>query len=170
MGWLAKLFKVVPQSEREGIHLDLRRPHWKVSSPKAFPAFLRELTNIISSDAIVYIEGGTPSSKLKTFLTQRCVPEVSHVEMGTIWPKPQVYHLPAIRENLFELADIAEKCAEPEVAIHFHVYKNNKVLLQWFDAFSDPLFFSKDLSEEQIKPFCDKLGLTYESNTETCRV
>jgi hypothetical protein len=171
MGWLAKLFKAVRSSELKGIHLDLRQPNWKVTNSKAIAPFLLELVNIIPEDAIIYLEGGTPPAKLKTFLAQRCVPEVAHVEMGTIWPRPLVHHLPATRENILELANIAKRCATPEVAMHFHVYKNNEVLLQWHDAFcDDPLYISKDVPEEKIKQFCDRLGLTYESSIEAFRV
>ena len=74
--------------------------------------------------------------------------------------------MPATSENLLELADISEHCAEPEVAIHFHVYKDDQVLLQWYDAFADPIYVSKEISEDRIKAFCEKLELKYETDTE----
>jgi hypothetical protein len=83
--------------------------------------------------------------------------------MGTIWPRPEGFHLPATPENLSGLADIAENCVGPEVAIHFHVYKDNKILLEWYDAFFDPMFISKEIPEGKIKEFCTKLSITYET-------
>ena len=161
MSWLSKLFKSVPKCEREGIGLDLHTAHWVVSSPKEFPAFFRALVDLIGDGAIVCLEGGSPSGDLEAFLQEKSVPEVSHVAMGTIWPRPRVFHVPATRENLLRLADIAEHCAEPEVAIHFHVYRDNRVLLEWFDAFADPMNISKDIPEEKIREFCEKLAVEY---------
>jgi len=166
MGLIGKLFNTVPEKEREGITLDFRSPQWKVSSPKIFSSFLRALAELIPPNAIVYIEGGSPRKELQAFLEEKSVHEVSHVAMGTIWPRPKMFHVPATSENLFELADISEHYAEPEVAIHFHVYKNNQVLLQWYDAFADPIYVSKEISEDKIKAFCEKLELQYETDTE----
>ena len=165
MSWLSKLFKSVPKEERNGITLDLRVPHWKVSSPKEFPTFLRALIDLIPKGSIVYLEGGSPRKELKVFLDERSIPEVCHVAMGTIWPRPHVFHLPATPENLSAFADISEHYAEPEVAIHFHVYKDDRILLQWYDAFYDPIFISNEVPELKVKEFCTKLSLKYEIDT-----
>jgi hypothetical protein len=161
MSWLSKLFKWVPKDEREGIQLDLRVPHWIASSPKEFPAFFRALVDLVPEGAIAYLEGGSPPEDLESFLVEKSVPEVSHVAMGTIWPRPEIFHVPATPENLLRLAEIAEHCAEPEVAIHFHVYKDNRILLQWFDAFDNPVCISKEIPEEKIREFCKKLGIEH---------
>ncbi len=166
MSWLSKLLKSLPEEERKGIHLDLRIPHWKVSSPRQFPSFLRALIELLPQGSIAYLEGGSPRNKLKSFLDKRSIPEVSHLAMGTIWPRPQIFHLPATQENLLALADISEHYAEPEVAIHFHVYKDNRVLLQWYDAFSYPMYISKEIPENKVKEFCVKLSSEYETDTE----
>ena len=166
MNWLARLFNWVPKEERKGIHLDLRVSHWMVSSPKEFPAFLRALVDLLPEGTIAYLEGGSPQEDLESFLKEKSVPELSHVEMGTICPRPRVFHLPATPENLLHLAEIAERCAEREPAIHFHVYKDNQILLEWFDAFFDPMYISKKIPEEKIREFCKKLGTDYQINME----
>ena len=166
MSWLSKLFNCVPKEERNGIHLDFRIAHWKLTSPKGFPAFLRALVDLVPEGAVFYLEGGSPLEELENFLKEESVSEISHLEMGTIWPRPKTFHVPATSEVLFRLADIAEHCAEPEVAIHFHVYKDDRVLLQWFDAFSIPIYVSKEIAEEKVRHFCNKLGIEYQTNTE----
>jgi hypothetical protein len=65
------------------------------------------------------------------------------------------------RENLEGLAELSEHHAEPEIAIHIHVYKGNKVLLEWYDATSDPFRIAKEIGEEKVKEFCSKLGAEY---------
>ncbi|MHC4797168.1 MAG: hypothetical protein ACYTF1_11035, partial [Planctomycetota bacterium] len=144
MSWLSKLLKWVPKDERRGIEFDLRAPHWMISSPKEFPAFFRALIDLFPEGAIAYLEGGCPPEDLESFLKKKSVSELSHVAMGTIWPRLKIFHLPATSENLLHLADIAEYCAEPEVAIHFHVYKGHQILLQWFDSFANPVYISKE--------------------------
>ena len=166
MSWLSRLINWVPKDERQGIHLDLDVPHWIVSSPKEFPAFFRALVDLVPEGAIAYLEGGFPPEHLRSFLKENAVSELSHVAMGTIWPRPNVFHVPATPENLLRLADIAEHCAEPEVAIHFHVYKDHQILLQWHDAPDDPMYISKGIPEEKIGEFCKKLGIEHQANTE----
>ncbi len=166
MSRLSELLQWVPREEREGIELDLRVPHWVVSSPREFAAFFRALVDLVPRGAIAYLEGGFPPEDLVSFLKEKAVPESSHVAMGTIWPRPRVYHVPATPENLRCLADISEHCAEPEVAIHFHVYRDRQVLLQWYDAFADPMCISKGIPEDKIRAFCERLGIEYHTNTE----
>ena len=162
MGWLARLFKMAPKEDLEGICLgdDAR---WEVQGPWDLPSFLRSLTLIVPHDAILYLEGGCHTKLLKDFLDARCVPELSRLARGT-WGKPFMDHLPATPENLRSLADLAESCAEPEVATHIHVYKDNEVLLQWYDAFSgDPVYLSSAIEEEALRTFCDQLSLNYQA-------
>ena len=64
-------------------------------------------------------------------------------------------------ENINELAHIMERHATPEGTVHLHVYKDNKILLQWYDAFFDPMFISEVIDEEKIRHFCEKLSLEY---------
>jgi len=166
MRFLARLFNAVPKEERDGISLDYRVPQWKVSRAKDLPAFLRALVHLLPQDAILYLEGGSPPGRLRQFLDENSIPEQAHVAMGTIWSRPLIFHVSATAANLSQLADIAEHCAEPEVAMHLHVYRDGKVLLQWYDAFSDPFYISKQIPEEKVHEFCDRLSIQYETNTE----
>ena len=106
--------------------------------------------------------GGNPPKEIRNFFDEHCVPEVTHLAMGTIWPRPLVFHLPATSENLNELAVCAEKCNECEVAVHLHVYRQDKVLLEWYDAFfKDPMYLSREIAEENLRDFCSELSLRY---------
>jgi hypothetical protein len=166
MGWVAKLFKLVPKRERKGISLG-RYPYWEVMSPRDFPSLLRALTKLIPQNSILYFEDGYPRGELKAFFEKKSVPEISQIALGTTRSRPKVFHVPATPENLIELAKIAEGYAEPEVAIHFHVYKEGKVLLEWYDAFSDdPMYLSGDIPESALKKFCDELSIEYRKYIE----
>jgi hypothetical protein len=153
----------VLKKEPTGIRPDYHIPHWEVSCPKDYSCFFGALIDLIPHGAIAYFEGSHPRKELETFFADHSVPEVSHVAAGIIWPRSQKYHVPATRDNLSTLAKIAQNYAEPVVAIHFHVYKDKRVLLEWHDAFSDPMLISKEIPEDKIKAFCDKLSVTYKT-------
>jgi len=161
MGFLAKLFGVVLRTHLKGICLG-RDAAWEVSPISDLPAFLRALPCLLPPESILYLEGGTPPKNIKAFLDARRVPEVSHIAMGTIWPKPKIFHLPATAGSLGTLAEFAEKVATSQVAVHLHVYINGRVLLEWYDAFGkDPFYLSAAISENKVKDFCSVLSLTY---------
>ena len=164
MGILAKLFNATPRDQLKGLSLG-QDSFWKVSPVSNLPALLKALPSLVPDGAILYIEGGSPPKEIKAFLDEHCVPEVSHLAMGTIWPKPAVFHLPATPQNLAQLAMLAEKCATAEVAVHLHIYQPGKVLLEWYDAFfKDPLYLSQAIPEERVKEFCKLLSLTYKKS------
>lgn len=161
MGILARLFNFVPPKELKGVSLG-HDAYWQVGGKVELPSLLRALPNLVPQNAILYLEGGTPPQEVRTFLDAYCVPEVTHLAMGTIWPRPHVFHLPATSENLGRLADLAAECSAFEVAIHLHVYEQNKVLLEWYDAFGeDPMYLRRDISEEKVRMFCSELALQY---------
>lgn len=161
LGWLGKLLGVVPKEEMEGIRLNTTEPYWEVDGPRTFEELLNALISSAPENAVLYLEGGSPDAEIGGFLAARSVPEVSHVAIGTIWPRPQVFHVPATSEALGELARIMGHHAEPELAVHFHVYRDDDVLLEWHDAFSQPMLVSGAIPEEKVKALADKLGTAY---------
>jgi len=166
MAWLARLFGAVPKEEREGICLSTAEPYWEVDGPKTFEEMFNALKGWVSEDAILYFEGGSPDAEIDNFIATHSVPEVSHVAMGTIWPRPEVFHVPATVTILNELARIMKHHAEPELAVHFHVYRNDSVLLEWYDAFSQPMLMSGAIPEEKVKVFADKIGKVFRKFVE----
>ncbi len=160
MKWLYKLFNAVTPEERRGIYLE--NPKWEVSPIRDMSAFLRALNYILPEDHVIHLEGGTPDEEIRSFLESRKAVNTIKIEMGIIWPRPLCYHIPFTHSNINELAEIMERHATPEVAAHFHIYKDNKIILQWYDAFyNEPMYFSEDIAEEKIKQFCEKLSLKY---------
>jgi hypothetical protein len=161
MGWLAKIFNAVSKDEQKGIHLDTTQPFWELEGKTNFPTLFHSLTNILPSNSILYFEGGSNNDNFKNFFTEHTIPEQLHLSIGTIWPRPKIFHIPATPQNLKTLVEISKPCAEPEIAIHFHVYCNGKIILQWYDAFSDPMLLSGDISEDKVKLFAKSLSMQY---------
>ena len=155
MGWLRRLFGM------EGICLSTAASYWEVDGPKTFEELFNALKGWVLEDAVLYCEGGSPDAEIDSFIAMHSVPAVSHVARGTIWPPPKVFHLPATATILTKLAGIMKRHAEPELAVHFHIYRNDSVLLEWHDAFSQPMLMSGVISEDKIKGLADKIGKNY---------
>ncbi len=159
MGIFSILFRVTPKEELNGIKLNLNEPFWELEGKTHFGTLLRALTEILPENSILYFEGGSPRGALLDFLKIQSIPEQTHVAVGTLWPRPTYYHIPATKQNISTLADISERIAEPELAIHFHVYSNREIILDWHDAFSQPMLLSGKLKGEKVQAFADKLKM-----------
>ncbi len=160
MGWLARLFGATPRQELKGLRLDTSQAFWELSGRTDFPHLLRALADLLPEGSILNFEGGSPTGTLLDFLDAHQVPEQSHIAVGTLWPRPDHYHVPATRANLSELAKLTETCAGSELAVHFHVYCDARVLLEWHDAFDLPVLLSGRLPENKVRAFAETLNMT----------
>jgi hypothetical protein len=166
MGWLLRLLGAVPKEEMDGIRLDTAGPHWEIDPLKTFVDLFTALQGWLPEGAVLYFEGGSPDGEIDDFIATYSIPEQAHVAMGTIWPRPKVFHVPATATILAELARIMEHHAEPELAIHFHVYRNKSVLLEWHDAFAQPMLISGAIPEAQVRVLAHKAGRSYRQIVE----
>jgi hypothetical protein len=158
---VARVLGAVPPEERDGIRLDTTQPYWEVSGETDFLSLFEALPDFLPEDSVLYFEGGAPRGELLEFLEAQKVPERAHVAYGTIWPRPRVFHLPATRHTMKRLAEMMQSRGPWELAIHFHVYRGHCVLLQWHDAFAEPMLLSGELPEEKVKAFAERLGMSY---------
>lgn len=161
MGWVRKLFGAVSKEEMKGIQLDMTHPHWEVDGPKTFRELFTALQDWLPEEAIMCFEGGSPDAEIDSFVAAHSIPEQSHVAMGTIWPRPRIFHVPATATTLTELTRIMDHHAEPELAVHFHVYRDNAIILEWYDAFDQPMRISDTISEEQVTALSERIGKGY---------
>ena len=147
-----------------GLHLDTERPFWELKGTTDFARLFRALTDFLPElpeGCILYFEGGSPDREVREFFETHAIPEQANIALGTVWPRPERYHVPATPENLKRLETLAEGRAEPELADHFHVYRKGKVLLQWHDAFDQPMLLDGDIPESKVKDFARKVSMEY---------
>ena len=161
MKWLHKLFNVTTPKEQAGIIL--KNPKWEVSPLRDIVAFLRAIIGIFPENSVLYLESAYPPHKeIISYLKARESSAPSKVALGTIWPSPICWHMPFTLDNVNGLADIMVNHPSPGGVAHLHIYMDNKILLQWHDAFyDDPMCISEDIEEDKIKRFCQKLSLKY---------
>lgn len=159
MGLFAKILGAVSWAEMNGIRLDTTRPFWELSGSTDFSSLLQVLPLLLPHGCVLYFEGGCPTEKLAQFLQEHAAPERAHVAYGTIWPRPSVYHVSATEGAMSRLAELMRSCASPELAVHFHVYRDQAVVLEWHDAFWQPMLLTGDFGEQQVKDFAERLGM-----------
>ena len=162
---VARLLNSVPAEEMRGIQL--QGPFWEVEGNRLdYAEFFRRLPDLVSDEAILFLEGGAHSAELTRFLERHAVPPRAKVARGTVWPRESVFHVPTRASVLVELADLAEQCAGPEICAHLHVYRDEQVLLEWHDAFSDPFFISRHIPEVRVRDFCGRLNVMFKAENE----
>jgi len=134
---------------------------WQVEGIKSAGKFFSVLTEVLPLPVYLYFEGDTIAADVRSLLASSAVVPVHEILRATIWPKPSIFHVLATKQFIHELAVVAAKHAEPEVCDHFHAYSDSRVLMQWYDAFSDPLLIDESIIEASLHSFCKKLGAQY---------
>ena len=150
------------EQEMAGIQLDMRNC-WEVTEIRGVQAakYFLALLDIMPADSVFCVETSNLVEEVREFLEANKMPNTTRVLLGSIWPKPDVFHIPFSEQNMRQMAEFAVNFAIPEICDHIHIYKNDEVLLEWFDVFSKPLYISKKFSEDSINDFCSKVGCEY---------
>jgi len=160
-----KIFHPLSDEEMAGITLDMSAC-WEVAKGrKDCQICFRELPKLFPPGSTLCIEGTSIADDVKSYLDSHRVEQITKVHLGTIWPRPSVYHVPCDEQTLSGLMKLANNHAEPELADHLYVYKNQEVLFTWNDAFSDPIYISKKVPEDKVKTFCTAVKSTYQDGS-----
>ena len=165
MRWLSKILNYVPKSERVGLALDLSNA-WRLEPVSDASVFLQALPALQLSSAVLYLEGTTDGAVAKC-LEEYAVKPTVKIAPGTVWPRPDIYHVPMSHDVLNRLGRIVDDKGAAFLAFHVHVYANGEVVLQWHDAFeSIPFYVSSRIDEQRIKDLAEQLGVGYSRLSE----
>ncbi len=159
MNMITNLFRVVREPENSGVSMG-PGPTWEIGRVEDAPAFFRALADLLPEGSILYLED-TCSKEGVTLLTRLAVNPQLRLVLGTIWPRPNFFHIPFNSAVASELAEFAEHHATPEIGIHLHAYRGEEILLEWYDAFGARLRISASIPEARIRHFCDLLHCKY---------
>jgi hypothetical protein len=158
--FLARLFGAVDPDELRGIRLTDEDP-WRVGPTRDVDRFVRALPALTPTGSVVYFEA-TAESHVGRYLIGVSVPAQAQVAVGTIWPRPDCYHVPLTAEHMDALAGFLEKHPAGFFCAHCHVYRDGVVLLQWHDAFyDDPMYISRTIGRDAVARFAEALGCSY---------
>jgi hypothetical protein len=164
---IERLFPPLPEEETSGMALDMTEC-WEIGKGKKnCRLFFRELPKLFPTGTTLCIEGTSIAHDIKSFLETHRVTEITKVRLGTLWPRPSVYHVPCEEQTLSGLIELSERHAEPEICDHIYVYRGLEVLLEFNDAFSERLYISNKVPEDKVRAFCAALGCSYHQYKES---
>lgn len=127
--------------------------------PTASPSdFVRALSLLAMPNATLALEG-TISDNVVDWLRLNASAEGLRISPGTLWPASDWWYIPLDAQKLEALARVI---GDEPPAIHLFVYEGDQVLLEWYDAFTDPLWLSRQLSRLQLDRFVARVGGTLE--------
>jgi hypothetical protein len=104
---------------------------------------------------------GSPDPDIEALLADAADDIVYAAPVGTTWSWPQKnqrFSVRASSELFVRLSEAASGHAEPEICSHVHFYRGQEALVQWFDAFSDPLLVSKSIARDRVERFASAVG------------
>ena len=159
MSLLSRMLGYVPRDEQGGIRLEDKEP-WRVNSTRDVARFLRALELLVPDGSIAYFED-TGEKHVAEYLRKAAIAPAVRVATGTIWPKPDCYHVALTPGAAEELADFLDHNPCSFFCAHLHVYRDRNILLQWYDAFDDPMYVSRTVDEGVVSAFASALGVTY---------
>lgn len=133
---------------------------WKVSGVRTAEEFFRAASLLVPDASHMFLEG-TPDQDIEVVLSEAAAAGDYAAPVGTIWSWPQRNLRFSVRvssESFVRLSEAAAHHAEPEICTHVHFFRGSEALVQWFDAFSDPLFVSKSVPRERVERFAAAVG------------
>ena len=160
MRLLSRILGIVPREERDGIRLT-DTECWRVAPVRDAALYFRALLHLLTPEAVLYLEGSTESS-VPAFARAHPADRSPQLAVGTIWPYPDRYHVPASAGNVSQLADVIEQHRIALPAIHTHLYEKDAILAEWFDAFTDdPIYVASSYPEDTVRLFAERLRREY---------
>jgi hypothetical protein len=144
--------------------------HWEISGRLEFASFCRNLLILFDPGAVLYLEGTATPRAIGEYLKERSVRSRFRIGGGTLLPTPEVFHLPLTSANLDGLVEALEAEPRAGVCTHVHVYRDETVLLQWFDASAgEEVKVAASVPEEALGRFCKAMGCTYQWDARPLR-
>ncbi len=133
---------------------------WRISGIRTAEEFFRAVSLLVPDATHMFLEG-SPDSDIEALLANAADEADYAAPPGTMWSWPGKNRRFSVRASsqLFErLAEAASHHAEPEVCDHVHFYRGQEALVQWFDAFADPLLVSNSIPRERVERFAAAVG------------
>ncbi len=142
--------------------MDLGSPYWEIEEGAVNSVRFFELLAPHFPDATtLFAEGCSIGQDV-----QECY--AAHLEPGpflpgrnTIWPVSAKHRCRFSRSLAVDLAQLAQRHAEPELLDHFFLYSVDRYLIAWPDAFSNAMWLSGMLTEQRVAAFARELNLPF---------
>jgi hypothetical protein len=80
------------------------------------------------------------------------------IEPGTVWPRSKWLHMCATDAALSALGRLTIELPPPQVCNHMYAYDSQELLLEWHDAFNDPIKLHRNIPFDRALAFATTLG------------
>ena len=131
--------------------------HWDIHGADFYRA-IRALPEILTPGSVLGLADGAWSSHLRSFLDAHA----AALEPDVISALPADFRrarfIRTDARTIADLAALADKHAEPEVAIHLIVLQAGSSLVEWYDLPNDPIAVSLSIDEAAVKRFAEAVG------------
>jgi hypothetical protein len=135
--------------------------HWHVVGVDLYRV-LPALPEITAPEAVLGLADGAWSRELRRFLDRHAVA----VSRDVLSKLPSEFHrarfLAADLSAIRDLLELAERHAEPEIAVHLIVLQSGGSLVEWYDLPEDPIAVSLAVEESAVARFAEMAGGRYE--------
>ena len=156
MGIFSRLLGRASPAEVQGARLEDRHP-WVVPSTRDAAGFLRALPALFPDGGFVYFED-TTERLFASWAQGHAVESPLTIASGTIWPRPDWFHIPLDSSLLEQAATLIERQRIVLPSIHVHVHNGITVLLEWHDAFvNEPIYITSEIPRERVYAFANHL-------------
>jgi hypothetical protein len=155
MGFWQQLFRLGVVT---GARIDHTRA-WVVAAPSRPIAIASALRVLLSEQGVVALEGMSIHPEVKQTLQPHVIVPALEIGPGTLYPTPEWIHIRTTTDALTTLNELVNTLAGPETCNHLYAYEQGTLLLEWHDAFDDPIHVAGTVSAEVMVAFCSALGV-----------
>jgi len=136
--------------------------YWEIKAKKIdSTAFFRALLKYFPEATTFYAEGTViEKDVVECYLSHAQEGQYLPPE-GTTWPESEKFRCRFSLDLMNALAQLSEHHAEPELLTHLFLYRDHDPLLEWYDAFADPILVSPSVPEEAVSGLASELGVKY---------
>jgi hypothetical protein len=132
---------------------------WEISRP-AWPLRLgAALRKLLSESGVVALEGSAIDPDVERLLQPYLIAPLLEIRPGTVYPQSKCLHIRATDHGLTTLDGLVNSFAPPQVCSHLYAYEGSTLLLEWHDAFGDPIHIAGTVSPDVIAALCAALGV-----------
>jgi hypothetical protein len=117
--------------------------------------FMRALPGLLPPDAALVLEGGH-HPEVVALLSTHALTDHPTMRKGTLFPRSSQLYLSVAAAPL--IGELLARNPDRHLCYHFHAVTKDRVLVEWWDAFSDPVALSEVFPQERVEALCRDVG------------
>lgn len=157
-GILKERLRILDQDR--GIRFDTPQ-HWVIDGIKRPEPFFRQLSWLMDSSSVLYLEGTAIHPEAGSFYLRHASAHSTAVACDTIFPVPDVYHVDWSPDAVVGMLELISRRPIKELFDHVKGYRDGRVVFTLHDAFEGSLRVADSIPEAKLAAFCSALQVPY---------